>query len=558
MNRNHFRTTLAAAGFLGAGLTTPGIAAENDTAALRAELDEIRQSYEKRITQLESRIQELETDPEKPRAAKPKRAAARAKNETARKEPATVAEAAAAEHPGAAAAEALKWRKDVESQFRHDTEVRDLSAPAKGENPVTDRIENILEGYIDITGYFRAGYGRSNEDGSQQAFGIPGVAKYRLGNEAENYGELAFAKTFFGEDWFKQDSIHGPVAQTNLRVAFYNPYQNYGSGSDTDVTLPEAWASVANVLPGAPGAKFWAGSRFYRRHDIHINDFYFWDMSGGGGGVEDIPLCSGKLAFAWIGDGAESAIYNRLGTPDPINQAGFSKGNFDLRWYDWPLFGGTGEVGLTYSQADSGETSTGESADSSHGAALSLVRTAKGFLDKESLHKTSLQFGTGPAKTFTSGFETFTDSSGNYIRPDPDDSWRFRATDQFVFKPIEEFAIGSALVYQFTDYGDHNSSQHWVSGGVRPIWFINQYFNIALEAGVDWTSDSITGESGTLGKITLAPEVALGNEFYTRPVIRAFVTYAQWGSGLEGSVGGIDYADETSGFSWGLQMESWW
>ena len=553
MIKTHLCRKIAFAGVIAANLTSPTHAAENDAKELRAELDAIRQDYEKRISLLESRIQELETTEESPAPAKPR--PAKKSRPAAEPKP----EAPAETPPAPSAAEnAQKWRKQAGKQFRDDTEIRDISKTPDAENPLNERIEDILEGYIDITGYFRAGYGRSDAGGAQRAFGIPGVSKYRLGNEAENYGELAFSKTFFGPDSFTKDTSDGPIAQMNLRLAFFNPYDNYGTGSDTDVSVPEMWASVANVIPGAPGAKIWAGSRFYRRHDIHINDFYFWDMSGGGGGIEDIPLGTGKFAVAWIGDGAESAIYSQLGNQDPLNQAGFSKGNFDLRWYDWPLFGGTGEVGLVYANADSGLTSTGTQADSSHGAALSITRTKKGFLDPESLHKTSLQIGTGPAKTFNSGFETFSTTTGTYIRPDPEESWRFRATDQFVFKPTDEFSIGTALVYQFTDFGDDTPEQHWVSGGVRPIWHITDYFSIALETGVDWMSDSLTGESGTLGKITLAPQISLGNEFFTRPVIRGFLTYAQWSDGLQGSVGGLDYANETSGFTWGLQMESWW
>ncbi len=521
----------------------------NDAEDLRAELNAIRQDYEKRITLLESRIQELETKDPKPRPArKPKPVA----------EPQIAAPMEAPLGP-APAENARNRRKQAGRQFRDDTEIRDISRYPDAENPLNERIDDILEGYIDITGYFRAGYGRNDEGGPQSAFGIPGVAKYRLGNEAENYGELAFSKTFFGPDSFSTESENGPVAQMNLRLAVYNPYDNYGSGADTDLSVPELWASVANVIPGAPGAKVWAGSRFYRRHDIHINDFYFWDMSGGGGGIEDVPLAVGKFAFAWIGNGAQSAIYSRLGSQDPLNQAGFSKGNFDFRWYDWPLFGGEGEVGLVYSSVDSGQTSTGTQADSSRGAALSITRTKKNFFDDpESLHKTSLQIGSGPAKTFNSGFETFTNATGTYIREDPEESWRFRATDQIVFKPSEQFAIGTALIYQFTDFGNDTPEQHWVSGGVRPIWFINDWFNIALETGADWVSDSLTGEQGALGKITLAPQISLGSEFFTRPVIRGFITYAQWSDGLQGSVGGLDYANKTSGFTWGLQMESWW
>ena len=57
-------------------------------------------------------------------------------------------------------------------------------------------------------------------------------------------------------------------------------------------------------LAAQPSMKFWAGLRYYRRHDIHINDFFFYNMSGGGGGVEDFELLFGKMALAWIGPGA--------------------------------------------------------------------------------------------------------------------------------------------------------------------------------------------------------------------------------------------------------------
>ena len=171
-----------------------------------------------------------------------------------------------------------------------------------------------------------------------------------------------------------------------------------------------------------------------------------------------------------------------------MNQAGFSKSSYDLRYYDWPFLRGIGEVGLTYSGVDADSVSGPDS----QGVALSLVRTATGFLAKESVHKLSAQIGTGPAKTFTSGFETFTDSTGTYIRPDLNESWRFRLTDQAVVKPIEEFAIGSAIIYQHTDFGDNLPNQDWLSGGVRPIWVFSDAFNVALELGVDWVSETAT------------------------------------------------------------------
>lgn len=533
------------------GSAALSMAEENATADLRKELDSLRNDYEKRIERLESRIRELE-NPQEP--ANPAPVVERPKR-------VPDAELEAAKRREVQAVETRKAaRQAVDERFREDTEIRDIARRPDAESMLAERIEDVLEGYLDITGYFRAGYGRSDEGGPLQAFGVPGVAKYRLGNEAENYGELAFAKTFYPAGVFagKEAGADDPVARLNYRLAFVDSYKDYGTASGTDFSSPEVWGSLSNVIPGMPDAKVWAGNRFYRRHDIHINDFYFWDMSGGGAGIEDVTLGDGKFAFAWIGDGAESAIYNQFNTPDPANMAGFSKSSFDFRYYDWKFLGGSGEVGLTYSTARSGVDASGRKAGDSDGLALSLVRTDKEFLDPNSLHKLSLQIGNGPAKTFTSGFDTFTDTTGTYIRPDPEESWRFRATDQIVVKPVEQFAIGSSLVYQYTDFGDYAPDQQWVSAGVRPVWYVTDNFSVAFESGMDWVSETQTGDGGTLGKLTLAPQLSLGDQFFSRPVLRAFLTYAAWGDGLQGEIGGPDYTDRTSGWSWGVQMESWW
>jgi maltoporin len=321
--------------------------------------------------------------------------------------------------------------------------------------------------------------------------------------------------------------------------------------------MQEAWASIGNVVAAQPSLKFWAGSRFYRRHDIHINDFFFYNMSGSGGGVEDLELPFGKLGLAWIGAASRSG-FSDLPEPDAENEAGFSKGNWDLRLYDVPLPLGKGEFGLLYARADSGQDAAGNSAPDSDGLAFSFVHTREAFLSTDGLNKFSLQFGTGAAKTFTSGFETFALTNGVFIRPDERDSWRFRVTEHFTANVTEHFSIGPALVYQLTDYQDSAGRVHWASAGMRPIWHFNKYISLAFEGGVDWISDEVADTSAALYKLTIAPQVSLGGRFMSRPVIRAFLTYARWGDDFVGQVGGTDYLAEDAGLSYGVQMEAWW
>jgi maltoporin len=538
------------AGLLLAGslLAQTNPAANSETEAIRAEMRQMQKDYERRIQSLEQRLQQLE-------------AAAAGTNRPA---PA-VAAADTNRPPNLAEQYQLFARK----QFGQDTESRDRALAQEQRRPLKERMQQVLNEFVDIGGYFRAGYGRDDKGGPQPAFQAPGAfAKYRLGNEAEDYGELIVGKNWYVPDLFSPDAPlrpngtpTGPIARTQIRVAFYNPYSTSSSSSEFQTSLPEAWAEIGNVVAAQPSLKFWGGSRFYRRQDIHINDFYFYNMSGSGGGFEDLELPFGKVALAWIGNGAQSGIYSSdiAALPDPNNIAGFSKQSFDLSLYDVPVPWGKAEFGVVAALENSGKDALGRQASDSSGVAVTFLHTRENFLSPDGFNKFSLQFGTGAAKTFTSGYETVTFTNGTFIIPDDASSWRFRVTESFVAKPWEHFSIGPAFVYQYTDY--HNAQQgdvQWLSAGVRPIYHFNKNFSLAFEGGADHVEDSGVDRSGTLYKFTLAPQVSLGDQFLSRPVIRAFVTYATWSDSFKGQVGGNDYMHDTSGWTWGMQMESWW
>ena len=339
-----------------------------------------------------------------------------------------------------------------------------------------------------------------------------------------------------------------------LRMAFNH---NWETG-DVDVSFPEAWVSIGNVLPSNRSTKFWAGNRFYRRYDVHINDFYFYNMSGLGGGIEDVDVNVGKLALAWIGD---TSHYAMVATPDlngdAVNRAGFSKNNLDLRFYDVDLWWGAMELGVTVSWARGGEDMNGDPVEDAVGGALNFIHIKEDFLTEGGLNTFALQLGRGPGTTFTSGFETWATDDGPMIIDTEQDAWRFRATEQFTVQPVSWYSMQMVLVYQYTDYRNMFETQHWFSSGMRPIFHLNNSLSFALEAGVDFVDTPAMGRTGVLGKFTVAPQVSIGGKFFSRPVIRPYFTAAVWSDDFIGQMGAA-YGTDTWGYAGGVQMETWW
>jgi maltoporin len=406
------------------------------------------------------------------------------------------------------------------------------------------RIEKLEEEVkaFEFHGYFRAGYGLNSVGGQQVAFQAPGAdAKYRLGNEAETYAELIFVN-----NWLNPEHISDKIwLKTQFMVEANTTnsasYANFPGGIGNDnFRLREAFVQAGNVLKGLPDAKFWAGERYYRRYQAHIDDFYILDMSGYGGGIEDVNVKIGKVALAFLG-GAR---------PDVVTDNGnYAKINFDLRLYDVPVPGGKLGVWIDFAVAPGGTTTTGTMIPSANGYAFGIAHQRLEWLGGYNWF--SIQYGKGPA----SNFSTAVDDPNEFVK----DSERFRVVDHALFQPNKFFAIMAVLMYQQTRTGDPKAGWvRWISLGTRPEVFFSDLFSVAFEAGFDHTHSDDGKYSGWLRKFTLAPQLGAGRKFFSRPVLRAFVTYANWSDGLRGFVGGVPFKNATNGLTYGLQAEAWW
>lgn len=430
------------------------------------------------------------------------------------------------------------------------TETRDIYRGG-GDWPFDVKKLYDLPRRFEFHGYMRSGFGMNGEGGKMEAFKAPGAgAKYRLGNESDTYGEIGLTNNWLREE----DPTLSPYVRSTVMMSYstaenftYDSLNNQDQGND--IALRQAYIEGGNVFQSIPDIRFWVGQRYYRRHDIHINDFYYLDMSGYGGGVEDVPLGNfGKLALAWLGGSVDHYA---------TDNGNVAKQNIDLRIYDIKAPFGKLALWFDYSNTKGGEVRNVFNEDgskfnvqSSGGWAVGLIHRTGEEDVLGGYNEFSIQYGEGAAYNFQSTL----DSSG----PDLDDASRFRVTDQITIQPSPHFAMQTIGIYEDTKYGGQNSRERWASIGARPIYYFNDRFSIALEGGIDWTKSDPLNTEGHLWKITLAPQISRGNKFFSRPVLRAFITYAQWSDDFKGRVGGTAYESGTEGWSYGLQAEAWW
>lgn len=556
VSRTTFFLTCFFAMYLAGGMPVEAqsVPAPGGSEDVHQQLQELKQQYEQMTREFQQRISALETKLNQQDAAK------QAVSEPAAPaaSPASTTTAATTPATSASAGQTIKravlgQNDDVGQKYQGDL----ASEPTydllnEAETKIAKLNEQVNS--FEFHGYFRSGAGSNGVGGQMVAFQAPGAgAKYRLGNEAETYGEWIFVNNWINADhvpgnaWFKTEVM----LETNTTNS--DTYANF-SGTTAGTTLAsngndqfrlrEAFVRGGNLFAIQPDAKFWAGERYYRRQHIEINDFYPLDMSGYGAGVEDVNIHVGKMSVAYL-NGAR---------PDYVTQNGnFAKSNVDVRLYDLKakaaIFGGW----FDYATEKGGVTSTGQVIPTTSGLA--------GGLRLQSLHfhggynAVSVQYGTGAA----SNFSTSVDVPTVYQKS----SERLLVANHMLIQPNDRFAIMPIVVFQRTRDGNplhgHND---WISLGARPEVFLTRYISVAFEAGFDYTNgfNTTTGApvEGWLRKYTIAPQLGAGRKFFSRPVLRTFFTYADWSNGFRGLVGGVPYQNKTAGISFGVQAETWW
>jgi len=405
---------------------------------------------------------------------------------------------------------------------------------------------------VDFTGYVRTGIGSNNKGGDQVCFRLPGAgAKWRLGNECETYGELQLgADLFKGNDGskFRYNIMLGYLATGN---SGFEALGNSADGSDRHFALRQNWVGITGIGGGMmKDATLWLGKRYYQRHDVHAMDFFYWNNSGDGVGIENIDAGIGKFHVALRRDNADVTTTSSAGGELTTNNRGKSGTSLDMRLSGIKVNpGGELEFGVDLRRGDE-KDSDSPGLKSGYAVTAEHTQNVWGGFNKLTLQR-GVDAGAGlGAFNFTTTGQTTT-----------------RLLEHLVIQPSGTVSVMFAFVHQKTDVPSPTPTtpDKWTSIGARPMYHWSEHLTSTAEVSLDRVKYN-GGSTGSLRKVTLAPVVVrAGRGPWSRPELRLFATFASWNSEANAAAGGnlvsgSDFtgSSATSARTIGAQVEAWW
>ena len=411
-----------------------------------------------------------------------------------------------------------------------------------------------------FTARARSGVGSTDKGGQQLCFKAAGApSKYRLGNECETYAELQFDANLFDQDGVQF------YLDTNLayKVAQQDDYET------TEPAVREMNLKAAGLFGDAlTDSMLWVGKRIYNRHDIHMIDYYYWNLAGPGVGIENIDVGMGMLDIAWVSNQNE-VIYNEWNYTSTAGDLGYkteaiTTNIIDVRWNDIPIMDHLKlELGLDYGTGNPPDKLLAGSAET----------FSKSYFDKNGwmftgeltwddlrgFNKFFVQYATdamtGPgAGTAGMYLQTTGWFKGNKL-------WRIMDHGAVSLMPKLDmmYVIGVTQVKYDKDtmYPHYGKKTTWATAGVRPSWNWNDLTSTTIELGYDQVKNAHSSyQMGSmlysselfkskLWKFTIAQQFHPQFGGWVRPQIRIFATYADWNTPKRfGSAAGPRSPDE--------------
>ena len=440
---------------------------------------------------------------------------------------------------------------------------------------------------IDFHGYMRGGIGHFSHGGSQTRWNSEFVG--RLGNEEDTYGELEFGSRVFKKDDVEfyvdsriaaksmADNDYEATDRANSVFSTAEISENTANGSsiasdDVEFALRELNVQVKGLIPTNKEATIWAGKRYYQRHDIHLWDYIYWDVSGTGAGLENVQLGPGKISVAWLRkahdqitkmENRETQSYYYIDGNGKIQKQDASNGNvniYDIRYAGSYWDGGYLEFGYTAMDPDKAHSDYVSYTDNAESAGLSSMFTAEWTQSGAwGFNKATFQCGNKGfnVQNHNTWYMNYSDVSHN--------KW-WRLIDQGEVSFIDpKFHLMYAVRYDHQDWGTDRSEgdgYKTIAAAIRPSYQITTYSRIMAEIGAYWIKYSNykgEGNPDNQGqKYTLAYAVAPSASLWARPEVRFYVSYLHHSNGEAIKDTLHDNLSWNSAVNFGVQAEAWW
>ena len=392
---------------------------------------------------------------------------------------------------------------------------------------------------VDLYGYVRGGFQSSGGAATPRGgYTLGGdMHKYRLGNEGDHVLEFGISKTF--------DMPGG-----GKLGAFYMPTQVSGTNGTA-----EAYASFSG-LAFAPEVEFWGGQRRLRIQDVHIVDKFFADYGDNlGAGFTGLKL--GSFAKLGVGLFTSDSIDNKVSYPDRARRLSVDLSGIETN----P--GGSLRVTTTLVN--------GTFAYGSDGASLSLLHNQNDFFSEGVKNSLFLQVASGHAD-LSGKFFGLSTSATNLVA-DPITGAVRSITTTTPAPGQKAWRVIDSLNWQIGRFGGQTMAgyQHSkadggptdgvvtkdASLGARLTYALTD--NIKLQAEAGTTSRAIDGQpTQRLHKLTIAPALSLGGEFWSRPELRLYATHVKRNDAAVAANAGGFNPGAKSATLFGVQIEAWW
>lgn len=383
---------------------------------------------------------------------------------------------------------------------------------------------------VDWGGYTRIGPGQKQASGDgQRCFSGGGTSGWgseapghggigRLGNECETYAEFALSQG--GE-------AGGVSYKTLLMTAAGSPGSVSPNDAGNTMKINQLYIE-GKGFDVAPNISFWIGRRFYHRADVHFSDSFY--VMGGlqdsaGAGADGIDVGAGSLGVAVFRRGDSAAG----GNPGTLL-------NLDLQGVNVNP-GGKLRAIASFAQhkGTGGENGTGLTLQHNQANVFGADNTAW------------LQWSKGSV-WLDMGFAGATQDS-SYKR------WRIADSLTWTKGPLTaQTLVHYGNAKEPNALGEHNATTFSMAG--RVAYAMTKNFKLQGELGYATTKSDFGGvdqPKQNVTKLTIAPTLTVGPNYYDRPELRFYVSMFNYNDGYKNALGQSKSSKTAAGF----QAEIW-